>query len=413
MEERMRVGAAAIAEGSLRVGVDGLVAAAAGPLAGQRPDLAVLYVTGPWAEEAEAAAARVQDATGARVLIGCTAEGVIGPHHEYERQPAASLMLAALPGARVEPFHVSPETLERLAEATEDDGEEAAGAWRAACGLPDDGPSTLMLLADPYSFDADAFLGGLETSLPQVQVIGGLASGGRGPETSLLLRGGFALRGAGAIGVSLSGDLQLETVVSQGCRPIGRPFVVTAADGNVVRSLAGKPPLLRLQQVAEGASERDRRLLRRGLFLGRAIDEQKHAHDRGDFLIRNVMGIDPDSGAIAVTDAMRAGITVQFHVRDAESADEDLRQLLARHAGGATAGAMVFSCNGRGTRMYRDQDHDLGVLRELLGEPAVGGFFCAGEIGPVGGRNFMHGYTASIALLREPAVGDGDGAATP
>ena len=188
----------------------------------------------------------------------------------------------------------------------------------------------------------------------------------------------------------------VETVVSQGCRPIGKPFTVTRADRNLVVELGGQPALRRLEELAAGATESDRELLRRGLQVGLVVDEHKVDFERGDFLVRSVLGADPDVGSIAVGDQIDVGQTLQFQVRDGAAADEDLRALLGSHS---AAGALVFTCNGRGRHLFGVPDHDSGVIAEILGAVPAAGAFCAGELGPVGGRNFVHGFTASLALF--------------
>jgi small ligand-binding sensory domain FIST len=201
---------------------------------------------------------------------------------------------------------------------------------------------------------------------------------------------------SGAVGAFLGPTARLATVVSQGCRPIGEPLVVTRAERNMIYELAGRPALERLTELFEASDPDDKRLLAGGLHVGRVIDEHKLDFQRGDFLVRNVLGGDKASGAIAVGDVVEVGSTVQFHVRDADTADEDLRSLLA---GECAEGALLFTCNGRGTRLFGVADHDAEVVSEALDGAPVAGFFAAGELGPVGGRNFLHGFTASIALF--------------
>ncbi|GIW71234.1 MAG: hypothetical protein KatS3mg102_0776 [Planctomycetota bacterium] len=401
--ESVRIGAAAEAGEALERVLERVLERARAPLGGARPDLGLLWLTSHHAPAAAWALERVRAASGVRTLLGCSAEGVIGGEHELERRPAVALWLASLPGAAVRPLRLAPAELQALAARGEEPGAEAA--WAAALGMAssaaEDRPAALLVLGEPFTLDAEALLEGLHRYLPGVPLLGGMASGGYGPGANILLLDGEVYTD-GLVGVALGGALRVQAVISQGCRPLGRPLVVTRAEGNVIRALAGRPPLEQLRRLVQELPEREQRLLRRGLFIGRVIDERKHAFGRGDFLVRNVIGIDPDSGAMAVAEPMRAGITVQFHVRDADSADEDLRQLLAPQAADPPRGVVLFSCNGRGTRMYRAPDHDLRVIRELLGAVPVAGLFCAGELGPIGGRNFIHGYTASLALFRSP-----------
>jgi small ligand-binding sensory domain FIST len=201
---------------------------------------------------------------------------------------------------------------------------------------------------------------------------------------------------SGAVGAVLAGGVGIRTVVSQGCRPVGKPYVVTKSDRNFILELGGKPALLRLQETATAASDEERELMRQGLQIGCVVDETRLEFSRGDFLVRGVVGADQQSGAIAVGDTIEVGRTVQFQVRDAGSADEDLRGLLTSAAADA---ALLFTCNGRGQRLFGEADHDAGVVDQLLGPLPLAGCFCAGELGPVGARNFLHGFTASLALF--------------
>ena len=205
----------------------------------------------------------------------------------------------------------------------------------------------------------------------------------------------------GAVAVLIDGPVAVRSVVSQGCRPIGRPMIVTKADGNLIRELGRRPVLEAVREMFAGLSEDDRDLVRAGLHVGRVINEYQEKFGRGDFLVRNVIGSD-EEGGLAVTDFVRVGQTIQFQVRDADTADEDLRALLEDQQRGAPpAGALLFTCNGRGTRMFPGPNHDAALLREVLGPIPVAGFFAMGEIGPIGGQNFVHGFTASVALFEE------------
>ena len=231
--------------------------------------------------------------------------------------------------------------------------------------------------------------------------MGGMASGGRGPGESRLLQGDQSPI-EGAAGVLLQGPIPMRSIVSQGCRPIGQPMVITKGHGNIIEELGGQPPLVRLQQLWKSLSPRDQQLFQQGLHIGRVINEYKSEFQRGDFLVRNVLGLDRETGSLAITDAVRLGQTVQFHVRDAESADEDLRALLQTDRSANKArpgGALVFTCNGRGTRLFSAPHHDARAVRQEMGVLPLAGFFAQGELGPVGGQNFIHGFTASVVLF--------------
>jgi small ligand-binding sensory domain FIST len=236
----------------------------------------------------------------------------------------------------------------------------------------------------------------LAREAPHLTVIGGMASAGLAPGANRFVLGD-TVHADGAVGVLVPPDRAVTTVVSQGCRPIGDPFVVTRAEGNVIAEIGGTPALVRLDQLFESLGERDRELVQQGLHIGRVVDEHQADFGRGDFLVRNVIGADRSTGAIAIGDVVPVGATVQFHVRDAASADEDLQDLLSAVRGD---GALVFTCNGRGIRLFGRPDHDAALVAAAVGGAAAG-MFCAGEIGPVGRRSFVHGFTASVAIFRE------------
>ena len=262
-----------------------------------------------------------------------------------------------------------------------------------------------LLICDPFTFPASDLLAHLNSRVPGAVLMGGIASGGLARRQSRLFLDGRVLS-SGAVGARLP-RAEIHPLVAQGCRPVGHPFTTTRADGNVIFELGGRPPLTRLQELAAELPGRDRELLAQGVQLGMVINEYQAEPRQGDFLIRGIVGTDPTSGAIAVGDEVEVGQTVQFHVRDASSADEDLRRTLEREAaalgGRRAAGALLFTCNGRGSRLFPEPDHDAGLLAQMLGEIPMAGFFCAGEIGPVGGQNFLHAFTASIALFPETA----------
>lgn len=263
-----------------------------------------------------------------------------------------------------------------------------------------------LMICDPLTFPAEDLLAHLNRHVRGAVVMGGMASGGLTQRRSLLFRDGTVLTD-GAVGAHLPGAA-VRSLVAQGCRPVGDPYTVTRADGNLVFELGGRPPLARLREMAATLPVRDTELLAAGPHLGLVIDEYQSEEARqGDFLVRGIVGADPASGAMAVAGDVEVGQTVQFHVRDARSADDDLRRVLEREAGRLggrpPAGALLFTCTGRGSRMFPGPDHDAGLLTELLGQIPVAGFFCDGELGPVGGQNFLHTFTASIALFPDEA----------
>jgi small ligand-binding sensory domain FIST len=350
-------------------------------LDGDDPDLVVCFASSHFVGAFDDATHALRELLKPQVLLGVTAGGIIGGAHEVEDGPAFSVFAAHVPDAQLAPVAL------RLEETG--DGAAITG-WPTAIG----DPATLVLLADPFSFPVDAFLRRLNEDRPGLLVTGGMASAALHPGGNRLVLDD-ELHTGGALGVFVDG-LTVETVVSQGCRPIGQPFTVTGSEGNSVLELGGQPALARLQELASEATEEDRELLRQGLQVGLVVNEHQVEFSRGDFLVRNVMGADPDAGSITVGDQVAVGQTLQFQVRDRAAADEDLRALLeARDA----AGALLFTCNGRGRHLFGAPDHDSGTVAELLGPLATAGAFCAGELGPIGGRNFLHGFTASLALF--------------
>lgn len=345
------------------------------------PDVAVFFVSAHHVGALEDVATAVRGLLRPRVLLGCTTTAVIGGAREVEGGPGISLLAAHLPGAELSPVALR-------VEPTPD--------GPAVVGWPEErNAGTLLALVDPFTFPGDAFLTRLNEERPGIRVIGGLASAGRGPGGNRLVVDDHVTP-EGAVGVFLGAGVDVVTVVSQGCRPVGQPWVVTRATGDVIHELAGKPALERLSETVGSLADRERDLLQHGLHIGLVVDEHRTQFERGDFLVRNVLGVDRARGAIAVGSLVEVGQTVQFHVRDAASADEDLREMLA---GTKADAALLFTCTGRGRHLFGDADHDASVVETLLGPLPVSGMFCAGELGPVGGRNFLHGFTASLALF--------------
>ncbi len=361
---------------------------------GEHADVAFVFVNAALSPRAETLAANLKRAIGARVLIGCTGEGVIGPVHEIEDQPALAVVAAQLPGVEIDAFAIPKRDLLKIALNP-----------ASLCSFHDVpfGTKFAVILADPFSTPMDGVLKAINQEYDNIPVIGGMASGARAPGETALFLNETVVR-EGLVGVAFAGDIAVDVIVSQGCRPVGPVFEVTEATHNVIDLLGGKSPMERIQSLVDDLDEEDRELLQNGLFIGRAIDSGKDPLGRGDFLVRGVMGVDSKSGAIAIGDTVRTGERVQFHLRDARTAREDLEMMLSPQAlFGAPDGALLFSCNGRGTRLYDEPDGDISAITSCFRGLDVAGFFCAGEIGPVGGKNFLHGHTASLALIRTPA----------
>lgn len=381
------IGAGVSVDPLARRAVDEALDGALPALRGETPDLALVFASPHHAARYPELLARVVERSAPRALLGCTAEGVLATSVEVEDSPGVALWLARLPGVEIEPVRL------RFERRGDDGFVEGLG------DLPG-GAAALLLLADPFTFPANLLVEHLNHASPGVPVVGGMASGGQARgSTKLFFLGGVL--DDGAVGAVLRGNVAIATVVSQGCRPIGTAHVVTAAEGNVVRELDGAPALRRLEETYAAASERDQLLMRRGVHVGVAVRRGVEL-GRGDFLVRNLVGADPETGALGITDVVEEGQIVQFHIRDADSARQDLRLLLDAERlleSRRPAGALLFSCNGRGQRLFGEPHHDVSALERAFGKLPVAGFFCQGELGPVGGRNFLHGFTASVALF--------------
>jgi small ligand-binding sensory domain FIST len=349
-----------------------------------RLDLAIVFASPSLAKQI---APRLADVP-ATTLIGCSGAGIIGDAREIEDRPAVSVTAAELPGVTCTAFRVEPDALPA-----------DAGAWRARIGADD--PAGLLMLVDPFT-NAQVLIDGLDAAFPRVRKFGGLVSGGRIPGADWLFAQGEAFR-TGAVGVAFTGDLAIDTIVAQGCRPIGAPMVVTRAEANRILELDGQRPLDLLQSLHDSLDARDRGLFRHSLFVGIEMKDSL-VHHEGELLVRNILGLDPEANVLAVAARLRPFQVIRFLLRDANAATQDLVRLLERHraAGpGACDGALLFSCLGRGAHLFGEPDHDSRLFRDHIGDVAVGGFFCNGEIGPVGGTTFLHGYTSSFALFRD------------
>ena len=356
-------------------------------LASAAPSLAVLLVSRSHTDEAADVLNAVQEMVEPPALIGCVAQAIVAGRREIEDEPAVALWLAS--GLAAETFHL-------------DFVRTGSGGLLAGYQFDWTAHDLYLLLPDPYTFPTNLLIEHLNTELPGTTVVGGVVSGGLGPGDTRLFCDREVLT-SGAVGVHVRG-VHGVPIVSQGCRPIGRPYIVTAADGALVTELGGRPPLQRLREIVEGLPPGDQELVSHGLQIGIVVDEHLAAPGQGDFMIRGLLGADQSTGAIKIGEVVEVGATVQFQVRDVAGADKDLRLALERAAAqlpGRAAGALLFTCNGRGRRMFGVADHDASTIEELLGGIPLAGFFAAGEIGPIAGRNALHGFTASMALFIE------------
>lgn len=359
-------------------------------LQGEPPDLAFLFVTHDHRADLPKAAARVQSALGTGVLLGCAAESIAGGDAEIEGGPGVSLWAARLPGATLEPFRL---TFRSTADGLVCDGFPELTAENAS------DIRAVIAIGEPFTCSTDFIIDQLSDVVPPIPLVGGMASGGATRGANVLFYQGESLD-QGAVGVIIRGGPAIKSVVSQGCRQIGHTYVVTKAERNVIFELGGKPALERLQETWQEISGDDQRRVQQGLHVGVVMNEYQETFNVGDFLIANVLNADRETGAIAIGNYVRTGQTIQFHVRDAESADEELRHMLERESEGKKIdAALLFTCNGRGTRLFPQPHHDAAMVHAVCGAIPLAGFFAQGELGPVGKKNYIHGFTASVVLF--------------
>jgi small ligand-binding sensory domain FIST len=374
-------------------------------------DLAIVFISAAFASEYSRLMPLLQERLAVPALIGCGGGGVIGMNRqgvaqEVEDYPALSLSLAYLPGVNITPFRVTENDLPDL--------DSPPDHWINLMQVsPSDNPS-FILLADPFSARVNNLLEGLDYAYPNSIKLGGLASAGTGNSSSLFCN--YCHYQEGVVGVALSGNIVIEAIVAQGCRPIGQPLRVTESERNILlalevdandaREAKSRAPLEVLQEMFNTLSDDDRELAQTSLFIGLARSEFKQQLEHGDFLIRNLIGVDPRAGAIAIGDRVRPGQRVQFHLRDARTSADDLQMLLARYqqqsSGSSPVGALMFSCLGRGERLYGKPNVDSSLFSQYVQHVPLSGFFCNGEIGPVSGSTFLHGYTSVFGICRQP-----------
>jgi len=368
------------------------------------PTVAFVFCSPDWRPHVAALAESVQVDGRVPLVIGCSGAGLVGVGEEDENVSGFSLLLLALPNTEVQVADISVEDLAR-AEAGED--------WRAITGIGDDHdlkgndptpPSGAWItLCNPLHMHSETWLRHWNTAYDGVPTFGGLASGPAEPEGMFLFREN-GISDAAMTAVHFSGGVRVGGVVSQGCRPIGEPYTVTEADDNVLITIGSKPAFEKLEEAFESLDKELRDQAQGNIFAGLAMTEYVDEYQRGDFLVRNILGGDPNAGVLALGAEPRVGQTMQFQLRDSDSADEDLRLrcAAARKKYGEPFAGLMFTCAGRGSHMFGIPNHDAGIVEDVFGRVPLSGFFCNGEIGPVGGRNYIHGYTASAAFFLNP-----------
>ena len=390
---------------------------------GAQPDLAFVFVSVAFASEYARLMPLIQELLPVSHIVGCSGSGVIGMDDEFpseiEEGPALSLTVAHLPNVNIQSFHLTAADLPDL--------DSPPQAWSDLIGVTPEAQPSFVMMADPFSSGTSELLQGMDYAYPEATKVGGLAGIESFSRNSGLFCDGELYR-EGIVGVALSGEIVLEAIVAQGCRPIGELYRVSEGDRNIMLKLepddledadAAQTPLEILQDIFQGMDEEERELAQNALFIGVAQSGFKPSLTRRDFLIRNLVGVDPRNGAIAVADKIRPGMRVQFHMRDAQTSEEDLEGMLRRYrierlenklendgTNASPVGALLFSCTGRGEGLYDEPNFDSDLFEEYLGPIPVGGFFCNGEIGPVGSTTFLHGFTSVFGICCQPNHSD-------
>ena len=391
----MKWASAVSAQQNLEGAIEECVSSVRGELGDVTPDLVVAFTSGHFAARYEEVPTMLKERLGPAMLFGCSAGGVIGGGRELEQSHGFSLTVAHLPDVDLIPLRLEGDELPDL--------DAGPDAWEESLKISNATNPSFLLLIDPFSFPAQNFIMGLDYAFGRSVKIGGLASGGQQRGDNGLFLGDKVYR-TGAIGIAMSGNIVVDTIVAQGCRPTGHIMSISKSERNLLQELDGRPPLEVLRELFSSSSEQDQQLMQHSLFLGVVMDDLIDEPRQGDFLIRNIIGLDGRTGTMAVGEMLHEGQRVQFHLRDAITSAEDLSSLLTRYAseerGRPNEGALLFSCLGRGQYLYGRPDHDTDMFRDKVGSIPLGGFFCNGEIGQVSGTTFLHGYTSSFGIFR-------------
>jgi small ligand-binding sensory domain FIST len=379
------VSAAAIESGDTwDIATDAVTAALAGY---ENADLAVVFIDSRFHEHYADVLARLQDTLRPGQVIGCSGQSVIGPGREAEDAAAISVLVLRMPGCVLTPFTMIPE------RASTHDLDALVGATA----------TSVLIFAEPYSVNTEHLIAAIEERRPGLTLLGGMASAHDGARGTAVFLDGRVYK-EGAVMLALGGTAEVRAVVAQGAEPIGEPWTITDCERNLIRTIGNRPAIEVLRETIEALDDDTRERASRNLLVGLAIDEYRAAYGRGDYLIRNLLGYDQETGAIAVSANVRVGQTVQFQFRDASAADEDLREQLARlpgtlAPGEQVVGALLCTCNGRGVGLFGTPDHDARAINDALAGLPTAGLFCNGEIGPVAGKTFLHGFTASVGFF--------------
>ena len=366
-------------------------------LDGAGPDLIFAFVSPHFHQSYERIPDLIQRHFAPRTLIGCTAMGFVGAGREVDPQsppsPTLSINAAVLPNVDLHPFYIDDAT-------PLPDGDAAPWAWTELIQVPQEPVPHFVILGDPYTYDPRPLLMGLDFAYTSGTKTGGLASAQGG--NCLFLNDKTYEKGL--VGLALQGNIVVDAVVAQGCRPLGQALTVTEGQGNMLTALDDRPAIEVLHELYQALPAEEQSLMERALHIGIASTELQADFAQGDFLIRNLVNVDQERGALIIDDRVRSGQTVQFHVRDSQTATEDLHVMLENYQVQPTdtlpVGALLFTCTGRGQHLFGQANHDSNLFANMLGDIPLGGFFCGGEIGQVGAATYLHGYTSSFGIFR-------------
>ena len=369
-------------------------------LDGATPDITLVFISRHHAPSYFVAPELFSSRLSGNVIVGCSASGVIGAGREIEGRPGVAVCAGMMPGAGIHPFHLKQDDLP--------DADASPAEWHALFDVDPASVRGFLLFPDPYTIRPDALISGLDFAFPQATKTGGLVSGGSGPGTSALFSGG-RVRRSGATGVALTGNISLESVVARAFRPVGRPMVVTEASENLLIGLDGEKAVTALQSVFRSATVKSQDQIRRAVQIGILSQQAGESDESSEFVVRNVLGMVEETGEVAIGDTVREGQVVQFHVTDAETAEQDLHASLEDYVGDddrLPSSALMFSCLSLGKRLHGAPDHDTAMFQDLVAPVPLAGFFSNGEISTIDGHTRLHGYTTSFAML-SPAARSG------
>ena len=362
----------------------------------KKADLALIFISSHHSSYYEKIIEKIKVNIDCEIILGCSGSGVIGEGKEFEYLPGVSLTVASLPNVELKPFHFSQDEL-----PSPDEGPDA---WKDIIEVIDDNPKTIVLFPDPFSIRTEYILDGLDFAFPDTKIIGALASGGNKPgENALFVNDETYFRGCS--GLVITGDFELDILVAKSCRPIGEPMIVTQSNNNIINELDGDLPIVAIKKLYDDLPEDEKDVMNNALQIGILMDRLGDIDDEITYMIRNISSIDKETGSISIGESITDGQVIQFHLRDSQAAQEELKKMLSEYEiddGQIIKSTLMFSSVGRGKYLLGESHHDINLYKNIIGnESPITGFFSNGEISPIGDRTYLHGYTSSFAIFKE------------